>query len=195
MKKSAILLGFILVVSVGALSAQDSFSLGLGLEVDGFTVGDADAGKDPLFGLGPLVTLDYRFNEMFSLGARGILSFDLAQSEFGYVSSVEFDFAARWYFLRFKSLVDYWFEWQHKYHYFVQFDIGYLNVLSKSNEDLAGIGTAVGGTVGCRIFLFESFFIEPFGRFGVNMSKNVTALNWGIGAVAGYTFHSTRGGY
>jgi hypothetical protein len=166
-------------MSAGVVKAQESFSLAGGIEADGYSVNN-------FIGAGPLITLDYRFNEMWAVGARGLLAVDLVAPSMS-ISTVQLDLTGRWYFLRWKEWVDYYFIWQNTYHFFAQLDVGGSIMSWSEKPGLAGTGFSVGGTSGCRIMLSD-LFVEPYIRFGVTSQ-------FGAGVLVGYTFRSGRGGF
>jgi hypothetical protein len=83
--------------------------------------------------------------------------------------------------LRFKGLVDYYFEWQNYLHWFVQFDIGFA-VLSAGDAAMTSnwnkIPFMTGLTAGVRI-MFNNWFIEPYIRGG-------QPFGWGLGFLIGF---------
>ncbi|GHT49043.1 hypothetical protein FACS1894102_3130 [Spirochaetia bacterium] len=181
MKKSVLLVALFLSLHIGALYAQDTFSLCIGVEGDTYSA-------NGLIGAGPVFGLDYRFNEMFSLGLRAIWAIDLGAPALFDLTTTQLDITVRWYFLRWKSMVDYYFSWQHKWHWFLQAEFGKVIMEWSANPGIAGTGFSISGTFGCRIKPEEYFFVEPYIRYG-----NPSGV--GAGVLVGYTFHSTRGGY
>ncbi|GHV19523.1 hypothetical protein FACS189494_01360 [Spirochaetia bacterium] len=191
MKKTAVLLVFF-AVTAGMVRAQDSFSLGGGVEANLYS-------NYKLLGLGPAIALDYRFNEMWQVGARGIWAIDLgdtavAPEKFGSTWDVAFD--VRWYFLRWRDFVNYHFLWSNRWHFFVQLDVGMAIYSKQLDEEMgdgflkpapSGMAFNVGGEVGVRI-MFDSIYLEPYIRY--SWRSSIAA-----GILVGYTFHSNRGGF
>jgi hypothetical protein len=126
--------------------------------------------------------MDYRFNEMWSIGARAAYYIDLGQDVIGDVSVLEITGNARWYFLRFRDLLfKYSLLWQNKLHWFLQLDVGgsfafYPSIM----EDIAYTGFNAGGMLGVRI-VSEKSYVEPFLRYSL-MGKI------GVGVMLGITF-------
>jgi hypothetical protein len=154
--KKICFLSILWVLFVAGAYAQASISVGLGAEVNGYST------KMMAIGLGG--GMDYRFNEMFSLGARGLYSLDIGQKKVGDVSVMEVTCNLRWYFLRFPRLLYYYYLWQNKYHFFTQFDLGGAFTYTKDGNTKAESGVIVGACAGVRI-VFDRAYIEPYLRF------------------------------
>jgi hypothetical protein len=184
-KKTAIFIFCIVAATTSRVYAQDTFSIGLGLEANGYS-------SNKLVGAGPVFGMDYRINEMWAIGMRELWAIDLGAQPIMDITTVQIDFTVRWYFLRWKSLVEYYFLWQEKYHFFIQVEGGGMVAMNYAPvKGMAGIEyLSLGGTLGCRIVTGTSgsFYWEPYIRFG-NLSQA------GAGVIFGYTFHSNRGGY
>ncbi|GMO43531.1 MAG: hypothetical protein Ta2F_18850 [Termitinemataceae bacterium] len=220
MKKAVIFFALILTMQGGALYAENTFSLALGVEANQYSGADPAVLPDskPLFAIGPIFGLDFRFGEMFSLGARAIWAIDLGAKPIMGLTTLELDVNLRWYFLRWPRLVNYYYLWMSKYHFFAQLDVG-MPLLRQYAKDItdprqetlrattALSGLAFGATVGSRIFLYDDrLYIEPYLRYGFTAGKDDTdpegnklklipSSGLGGGILIGWTFHAYRGGY
>ncbi|MDR0408957.1 MAG: hypothetical protein LBH18_00965 [Spirochaetaceae bacterium] len=130
---------------------------------------------------GLVYNMDYRFNEMWSIGARALYCIDLGQDVIGDGSALEITANVRWYFLRFTNLLFYYFLWQNKLHWFVQLDVGGSFAFFPSiMENVAYTGFNPGGMFGVRI-VSDRTYIEPFLRYSL-----IGQL--GVGVMFGLTF-------
>lgn len=146
-----------IILTIGA-NAETSISLGIGPEVNKYS--------NSLVAAGVVYNMDYRFNEMFSIGARALYCIDLGQDTIGDVSVIEASANARLYFLRFRDMLfKYSLLWQNKLHWFFQFDLGgSFAFYPKAMEGVAYTGFNAGGMFGVRI-VSETTYIEPFVRY------------------------------
>jgi hypothetical protein len=160
-----------LVFCLAGIYAEHSFATGIGGEMNGYSQGG--------IGLGMGGALDYRFTEMFSFGARGLYGLDLAGGR-EKMSVIEVTGNARWYFLRFRDLLNYYYLWQSKFHFFAQADIGGAFVYTGDTGSLAETGISWGASAGARI-VFGNFYTEPYIRY------SSTGL-FGIGVMLGWIF-------
>jgi hypothetical protein len=167
---------FILYLAVN-VNAQMSISLGVGGEVDQYS--------RHFLGAGFAGSMSYRISEMWGLGARFVYAADLGtdDDDSGSVSAMEMTANIRWYFLRFRNLLSYYFMWQQKYHWFVQFDMGGAFGYTSLKPNLASPGFMVGGTAGLHIS-FEKAFVEPYIRYS-------TTGGVGGGVIFGLTLRNT----
>ncbi|GHV84124.1 hypothetical protein AGMMS50212_14640 [Spirochaetia bacterium] len=186
MKKVAIIV-LILTATAGVVSAQDTFSVGIGVEANGYS-------SNELFGIAPVLAFDYRFNEMWAVGARALYALDIGAKSIGDTTALELNITGRWYFLRWKSLVDYYFMWQNRLHFFIQADVGLSITNYAATPNISGTAPNLGGELGIRI-MFDKIYVEPYGRFSVQLAEKYMGQTWGAGVLVGYTFHSGRGGY
>jgi hypothetical protein len=174
MKKLGFLTGLLVCLSVGGY-ADTSISLGIGGEVDQYSQIGLAAGFAG--------TIDYRFNELFSLGERSVYSLDFGGSK---AATLELGAALRFYFLRFKGLLDYYYIWQRRLHWFLQVDAGGAWVYQPDeNKNLAWSDYMVGGCTGVRCVFGEkdTFYIEPYIRFS-------TTSHFGGGVLFGMSFYA-----
>jgi hypothetical protein len=168
MKKYCLFSVFLVMFSIG-LYAEPSFAIGVGAEVDGYSQSG--------MGLGIGGAMDYRFNEMFSFGARGLYTLDLGG---GGISVAEVTGNVRWYFLRFRNLLNYYYILQSRFHFFAQADIGGAFVYTGETGSKTESALSFGAVAGVRI-VFGSFYTEPYIRF------SSTGL-YGGGAMLGWIF-------
>ena len=154
-----------------------SLSLGLGAEVNNYSNGGIAVG------LGGLA--DFRLNEMFSLGARPMMNIDMGPDAF---SVLEVTGNIRWYFLRFRSLLNYYYLWQNKFHFFVEFDAGGAFAYLDSSSHLSFNEWVIGVSGGLRLFITELFYVEPYIRYAA------TTQVFGAGALFGVTIRQGNAG-
>ena len=162
--KKVIMLFFCVSLYTGVLSAQESFSIGIGAQLNNYSTN--------LAGLGVAAATDFRFNELISLGTSFVYSFDLGNMEKTVTNDpltiMELSVNFRWYFLRFKSLVDWFFLWQNYLHFYIQPEIGF-SILNVGERHMASnwnnLPFMVGLVFGVRIML-ENVYIEPFIKGG-----------------------------
>ncbi|MDR3356690.1 MAG: hypothetical protein LBO04_05815 [Spirochaetaceae bacterium] len=173
MKKICIFSVLGVFLSVGAY-AEMSLSLGVGAEVNNYS------NKGIAVGLGGLA--DFRLNEMWSLGFRPMMNIDLGPDGF---SVLEVSGNVRWYFLRFKNLLDYYFLWQRRFHLFVEADVGGAFAYTDVSSHLSFSDWIIGGTAGVRI-AWERFYLEPYVRYAA-----VTQVV-GVGVLFGVTIHQNE---
>jgi hypothetical protein len=156
MKKIGFLLGLVVCLAVSGY-ADASISLGIGGEVDQYSQTGLAAG---IAGM-----IDYRFNELFSVGERSVYSLDFGEAK---AATIELSAALRFYFLRFKYLLDYYYLWQRRFHWFLQVDMGGAWVYQPDlDKNLAWSNYMLGGYAGVR-YVFgqkDMFYIEPYIRF------------------------------
>lgn len=163
MARKLLLLFLCAHLGTALLSAQESFSAGIGVQANDYSTN--------LMGFGVLAQADFRFNELISLGTTFVFATDLGNSAREILPPLnvfELSVNVRWYFLRFKSLVDWYFLWQNYLHWFVQFEGGFavLNAGDKSmTSSWSGIPFMAGIMAGVRIML-ENVYVEPYLRFG-----------------------------
>jgi hypothetical protein len=133
---------------------------------------------------GGVFNMDFRFNEMWSVGTRALYCMDLGQDTIGDVSVLEVTANVRWYFLRFRDMLfKYSMLWVGRFHWFAQIDAGGSFAFFPSIvEDVAYTGFSIGGTAGARIF-FESLYVEPYLRYSLKG-------NLGVGVLVGLAFTS-----
>jgi hypothetical protein len=171
-KKISILSGLLIYLAVGVY-AETSISLGLGGEINQYS--------EESLAVGFAAIIDYRFSELFSLGERTVYSSDMDSSR----PTLEFAGTVRFYFLRFKRLLDYYYVWQNKLHWFFQFDVGGAFAYAGDSAHLSFSDWMFGGIAGLR-YVFgdkEKFFIEPYIRFS-------STSNFGAGALLGMSFYA-----
>jgi hypothetical protein len=174
MKKFVFLLGLLGCLAIGGY-ADSSISLGIGGEVDQYSGTGLAAGFAG--------TIDYRFNELFSLGERSVYSLDFGDAK---SATLELGAAFRLYFLRFKNLLDYYYMWQRKFHWFAQLDAGGAWAYQpEESKNLAWSDFMLGGCVGLRYVFGEKdmFYIEPYIRFS-------TTSHFGGGVLFGMNFYA-----
>jgi hypothetical protein len=159
-----------LFLAVG-IHAQMSISLGVGGEVNTYSNGGIAVG------LGGLA--DFRLNEMWSLGVRPMMNIDLGPDAF---SVLEVTGNVRWYFLRWKSLLNYYYLWQNRFHFFVEFDAGGAFAYLDSSTHLSFNEWVFGGTAGVRI-VWQMFYVEPYIRYAA------TTQVFGAGVLLGVTLN------
>jgi hypothetical protein len=161
--------------------AETSISLGLGPEANMYSEKSIAAGG--------VFNMDFRFNEMWSVGSRALYCMDLGQDTIGDVSVLEVTANVRWYFLRFRDMMfKYSMLWMGRFHWFVQIDAGgSFAYFSKIMEDVAYTGLSIGGTGGARI-VFEKMYIEPYLRYSIKG-------HLGIGVLFGLTFNGNGNSY
>ncbi|MDR0552085.1 MAG: hypothetical protein LBG72_08750 [Spirochaetaceae bacterium] len=166
MEKKFVLMFLCAVLYTGQLGAQESFSVSFGLQVNNYS--------KSFLAVGGVLSADFRFNEMFSLGTSFLLCWDLSNTvkppEIPQpdLSVMELAVNVRWYFLRFADLVDYYFLWQNYLHWFVQLDLGFSVITVGENTATsywAKIPIMAGLTAGVRI-IFDNWYIEPYIRGG-----------------------------
>jgi hypothetical protein len=150
------LFSVILLFLAAGIHAQMSISLGVGGEVNTYSNGGIAVG------LGGLA--DFRLNEMLSLGVRPMMNIDLGPDAF---SVLEVTGNVRWYFLRWRSLLNYYYLWQNRFHFFVEFDAGGAFAYLDSSTHLSFNEWVLGGTAGVRI-AWPMFYIEPYVRYAVS---------------------------
>jgi hypothetical protein len=174
MKKFCFLFGLLIYLSVGGY-AETSISLGIG--------GEADQYSQNGLGGGFTGTIDYRFGELFSVGERSVYSLDFGEAG---LATLELGATLRLYFLRFKKLLDYYYIWQRKYHWFLQVDAGGAWVYQPdTSKNLAWSDFMLGGCAGVRIVFGEKdrFYLEPYIRFS-------NTSHFGAGALFGMSFYA-----
>jgi hypothetical protein len=174
MKKFCFLLGLSIYLATNGY-ADTSISLGVG--------GEADQYSDTGLAAGFTGTIDYRFNELFSIGERSVYSFDFSEQG---LASLEIGVTARLYFLRFKKLLDYYYVWQRRFHWFVQFDAGGAWVYQPdTSRNLAWSDFMLGGCAGLRVIFGEKdmFYVEPYVRFS-------NTSHFGAGVLFGMSFYA-----
>jgi hypothetical protein len=132
---------------------------------------------------GGVFNMDFRFNEMWSAGARALYCMDLGQDTIGDVSVLEVTANVRWYFLRFRDILfKYSMLWMGRFHWFVQVDVGgSFAFFPDIMKDVAYTGFSIGGTGGARI-VFEKLYVEPYLRYSLRG-------NLGLGVLVGLTFN------
>lgn len=150
-----------------------SMSLGAGGEANTYSNGGIAVG------LGGLA--DFRLNEMFSLGVRPMMNIDMGPDAF---TVLEVTGNIRWYFLRFRSLLSYYYLWQNMFHFFVELDAGGAFAYLDSSSKLSFSEWVVGGTAGVRIVFWEMFYVEPYIRYAA-----ITQV-FGAGVLFGVTIKS-----
>jgi hypothetical protein len=173
MKKIGFLLGLLIFLALGVF-ADASISLGIGGEIDQYSRSG--------FGGGFAGIIDYRFNELFSLGERSVYSSDLGSSG---AATLEMGATVRYYFLRTKELLDYYYLWQNKFHWFLQFDIGGAWAYLGEDNHLSWSDYMIGGVLGLR-WVFggkDMFYFEPFLRYS-------TTSHFGAGILFGMSFYA-----
>ncbi|MDR2601202.1 MAG: hypothetical protein LBC53_01930 [Spirochaetaceae bacterium] len=167
---------FLLATFTSLLYAQESFSAGAGFQINNYS--------SAMFGAGGLVTTDFRFNELISLGSGFLFSYDAGNGSRASwekpMTVMELSVNARWYFLRFKSLVDWFFEWQNYLHWFVQFETGF-SVIGVDGKNMVtsqnNIPFMLGVSAGVRIMI-GNMYVEPYIRGG-------EPYMWGAGLIVG----------
>lgn len=170
MKKFCVVSIFLVSLAAG-VRAETSLSLGIGAEANGYSQNGVAAG---LAGL-----MDFRLNEMFSLGIRGVYCLDIGQTNPSNLAVLELTGNVRWYFMRSKKLLSYYYLWQNKYHFFAQIDGGGAFLYTKDSGTKAESSTSFGFSAGARI-MFSSFYVEPYVRYS-------TTSIFGLGVLAGWT--------
>jgi hypothetical protein len=133
--------------------AEMSVSLGVGAEVNTYSSGGI------AMGLGGLV--DFRINEMWAIGARPLMNIDFGPEGF---SVLEVTGNVRWYFLRFKKLLNYYYLWQRRFHLFAEFDFGAAFAYQDISTHLSFSDIVAGVTSGVRID-WPWFYVEPYIRY------------------------------
>lgn len=176
MKK--LLFFFSVLACTSLVQAQEAFSAGIGVQVNNYS--------NDFVGIGGGAHADFRFNELLSVGTTFLYAADLGPSikppdlPLPALSVTELSVNVRWYFLRFKGLVDYYFMWQNFLHWFVQGDLGFA-VLSAGGVSMtsnwSGIPFMLGITAGVRIMIANAYF-EPYIRLG-------EPFMWGAGFLVG----------
>jgi hypothetical protein len=149
-----------------------SLSLGLGAEANTYSSG--------LIAVGVGGLMDFRINEMWSVGFRPMMNVDLGPDAF---SVLEITGNVRWYFLRFRKLLNYYFLWQDKLHFFAEADVGgAFAYTAETSSHLSFSDWVLGVTAGVRI-AGERFYFEPYFRYAA-----ITQVLGG-GFLAGMTIH------
>jgi hypothetical protein len=176
MKIPCFLAFFLIIFSIG-LYAEPSFGMGIGAEVNGYSIGGV--------GIGGMGQLDYRFGEMFSFGVRGLYSFDSAPGIVS-MSVLELTGNLRWYFLRFPRWLAYHYLLQSKYHVFAQLEAGGALVYTEG-DSVAVSGFSWGAAAGVRIMLVDwmGLYLEPYLRY------SSTGL-FGVGLMFGWVVRPYR---
>jgi hypothetical protein len=173
MKKSYV---FIVVMLFSGLfiGAQDveGFSMSLGFEGNGYSPPPPEA-----LGFGLRLGGDYRFNEMFSVGASA-----MAASDFGMLATFEFSGILRVYYLRSQENLIQYHEWQPFFHLFAQFSGGAAVLQYYDSKGLKAM-PSFSVEAGCRIVFneYSSWYIEPYIRGGY-------PVIFGAGILAVYRF-------
>jgi hypothetical protein len=173
MRKIGFLLGLLIFLAIGVF-ADTSISLSIGGEGDQYSIGG--------FGGGFAGNIDYRFNELFSLGEFSVYSFDFGSSG---AATLELGATVRYYFLRTKKLLDYYYLWQNKFHLFLQLDVGGAWAYLGDNDHLSWSDCMIGGVFGLRRFFGENdmFYFEPYLRYS-------TTSYLGAGILLGMSFYA-----
>jgi hypothetical protein len=169
-KKTCLFLILLVLLSVNA-HAQMSLSLGIGAEANTYSNGGFAVG------IGGLA--DFRINEMWALGVRPVMNIDMGPDAF---SVLEVTGNLRWYFLRFRRALNYYFLWQNRFHFFAELDVGGAFAYIDSSSHLSFNDWVVGGTAGVRI-AWERFYLEPYIRYAA------TTQVIGGGVLLGMTIH------
>ncbi|MDR2343937.1 MAG: hypothetical protein LBD86_05340 [Spirochaetaceae bacterium] len=167
MKKICFFSVLIVFLSVNAY-AQMSLSLGLGGEVNTYSNGGIAVGYGGL--------ADFRINEMWSIGFHPMMNIDFGPEAF---SVLEVTGNVRWYFLRFKNLLNYYFLWQRMFHFFVEFDAGGAFAYLDSDSKLSFNEWVLGGAAGVRI-VWEMFYVEPYIRYAATTQVIGAGVLFGV---------------
>ena len=168
------MLAFFLSASGASIFGQDveGFSLSLGLEGNGYSPPPAES-----IGFGGRLGGDYRFGEMFSIGA-GIL----ASTDMGKLAAFEFTGKFRMYLLRSEEDLIKYYMWQPLYHIFLELAGGAVVLQYHDLKGLQG-KPVISVQAGVRIALNEytTWYLEPYIRGGY-------PVIFGIGLMAVYRF-------